>query len=80
MPAVAATAAGALPRATRNANSKRCGRCSANYCGEAGGRSGDDGKGEFLATMSHEIRTPLNGIVPLLDLMLSTPLQATTRE
>ena len=37
-------------------------------------------KGEFLATMSHEIRTPLNGIVPLLDLMLSTPLQADQRE
>lgn len=32
-------------------------------------------KGEFLATMSHEIRTPLNGIVPLLDLLLSTPLR-----
>ncbi|MEO7199177.1 MAG: response regulator [Dokdonella sp.] len=31
-------------------------------------------KGEFLATMSHEIRTPLNGIVPLLDLLRSTPL------
>ncbi|MEO8012384.1 MAG: ATP-binding protein, partial [Dokdonella sp.] len=37
-------------------------------------------KGEFLATMSHEIRTPLNGIVPLLDLMLSTPLQSDQRE
>jgi signal transduction histidine kinase/CheY-like chemotaxis protein/HPt (histidine-containing phosphotransfer) domain-containing protein len=33
-------------------------------------------KGEFLATMSHEIRTPLNGIVPLLDLLRSTPLRA----
>ncbi|MBX3691751.1 MAG: response regulator [Dokdonella sp.] len=37
-------------------------------------------KGEFLATMSHEIRTPLNGIIPLLDLLLSTPLQADQRE
>jgi len=31
-------------------------------------------KGEFLATMSHEIRTPLNGIIPLLDILLSTKL------
>ena len=31
-------------------------------------------KSEFLATMSHEIRTPLNGIIPLLDIMLSSPL------
>jgi signal transduction histidine kinase/CheY-like chemotaxis protein/HPt (histidine-containing phosphotransfer) domain-containing protein len=31
-------------------------------------------KGEFLATMSHEIRTPLNGIIPLLDILLSTRL------
>ena len=37
-------------------------------------------KGEFLATMSHEIRTPLNGIVPLLDILRSTPLQADQRE
>ena len=37
-------------------------------------------KGEFLATMSHEIRTPLNGIIPLLDLLLSTPLQTDQRE
>jgi signal transduction histidine kinase/CheY-like chemotaxis protein/HPt (histidine-containing phosphotransfer) domain-containing protein len=37
-------------------------------------------KGEFLATMSHEIRTPLNGIIPLLDLLLSTPLQGDQRE
>ncbi len=37
-------------------------------------------KGEFLATMSHEIRTPLNGIIPLLDLMMSTPLQSDQRE
>jgi len=32
-------------------------------------------KGEFLATMSHEIRTPLNGIIPMLDLLLSSRLQ-----
>ena len=31
-------------------------------------------KSEFLATMSHEIRTPLNGIIPLLDILLSSPL------
>lgn len=37
-------------------------------------------KGEFLATMSHEIRTPLNGIIPLLDIMLSTRLGDDQRE
>ncbi len=37
-------------------------------------------KGEFLATMSHEIRTPLNGIVPLLDILMSTPLQVDQKE
>ena len=31
-------------------------------------------KGEFLATMSHEIRTPLNGIIPMLDLLLTSRL------
>jgi len=37
-------------------------------------------KGEFLATMSHEIRTPLNGIVPMLDLLLSSPLPQGQRD
>jgi signal transduction histidine kinase/CheY-like chemotaxis protein len=37
-------------------------------------------KGEFLATMSHEIRTPLNGIIPLLDILLSTRLADDQRE
>lgn len=37
-------------------------------------------KGEFLATMSHEIRTPLNGIIPLLDILLSTRLGEDQRE
>jgi signal transduction histidine kinase/CheY-like chemotaxis protein/HPt (histidine-containing phosphotransfer) domain-containing protein len=31
-------------------------------------------KSEFLATMSHEIRTPLNGIIPLLDILMSSQL------
>ena len=37
-------------------------------------------KGEFLATMSHEIRTPLNGIIPLLDILLGSPLKDDQRE
>lgn len=32
-------------------------------------------KSEFLATMSHEIRTPLNGVIPMLDLLATTPLE-----
>src|SRR5581483_9059842 len=37
-------------------------------------------KGEFLATMSHEIRTPLNGMVPILELLLSTPLNGDQKD
>ncbi len=37
-------------------------------------------KGEFLATMSHEIRTPLNGIVPLIDVVLSSTLNSDQRQ
>ncbi|GAA0719172.1 ATP-binding protein [Dokdonella soli] len=37
-------------------------------------------KDEFLATVSHEIRTPLNGVLPLLELVLSTPLEAEQRD
>ncbi|MEO8671401.1 MAG: ATP-binding protein [Tahibacter sp.] len=37
-------------------------------------------KSEFLATMSHEIRTPLNGIIPLLDIVLSTKLGVDQRD
>ncbi len=37
-------------------------------------------KSEFLATMSHEIRTPLNGVIPLLDIVLSTKLAPDQRD
>lgn len=37
-------------------------------------------KDEFLATMSHEIRTPLNGIIPLLEILLSTELKPDQQE
>lgn len=33
-------------------------------------------KSEFLANMSHEIRTPLNGVVGMLDLLTTTPLNS----
>jgi signal transduction histidine kinase/ActR/RegA family two-component response regulator len=32
------------------------------------------GKSQFLANMSHEIRTPFNGLIGMLDLLQSTPV------
>ena len=37
-------------------------------------------KSEFLANMSHEIRTPLNGVLGMLQLMQTTPLNAEQAE
>ncbi|SFL57848.1 two-component system, NarL family, sensor histidine kinase EvgS [Desulfomicrobium norvegicum] len=38
--------------------------------------SASQAKSEFLANMSHEIRTPINGVMGMLQLMETTPLDA----
>lgn len=43
---------------------------------EASARS----KSEFLSTMSHEIRTPLNGILGMISLLKTTPVNETQRQ
>ncbi|MBV8233119.1 MAG: PAS domain-containing protein, partial [Planctomycetaceae bacterium] len=37
-------------------------------------------KGEFLANISHEIRTPMGGVLGMLELLLSTSLDASQRD
>ncbi|MGY3436938.1 MULTISPECIES: ATP-binding protein [unclassified Marinovum] len=38
-----------------------------------------EAKSQFLATMSHEIRTPLNGVIPVVELLAATDLDADQR-
>ncbi len=46
------------------------------YVAKDAAESASVAKTEFLATMSHEIRTPLNGIVPILEILRETSLDA----
>jgi len=40
----------------------------------------DKAKSQFLATMSHELRTPINGVLGMVELMSSTPLNEEQRD
>ena len=42
--------------------------------------SASQAKSVFLANMSHEIRTPMHGIIGLIDLLATTPLDSKQRE
>jgi len=43
-------------------------------------KQANENKSRFLANMSHEIRTPLNGVLGMIDLLASSPLNSQQRD